>query len=112
MALMIICVSTAISGTACAVTGAGLTVRTADTLDALLFFLADVKNSAAKDQCHDGNHYEVFHGENYFFSAYSAARDLLVLLIREMITATMAATTIRPGRKPAPKEPVVTRVPI
>ena len=49
---------------------------------------------------------------NYFFSAYSAAIFLSVFWIKPKITATIPITTIRPGTKPAPKDPVVISVPI
>ena len=107
--LMGICA--AISGASGTMTGAGLAVGTADAPDPLLLFPADINNCPAQDQNNNCNHKEVLHRRNYFFRAYSAARDLFVLRIRAAITATMAATPIRPGRKPAPTEPVVIRVP-
>ena len=108
--LMVICA--AIPGASGTMSGAGLAVGTAEALDTLLLFPAEIKNCPAKDQNNNCNNKEVLHRQNHFFSAYSADRDLLVLRIRAAITATMAATTIRPGRKPAPTEPVVIRVPI
>ena len=108
--LMMMCA--AIPGASGTMSGAGLAVGTADALDTFLLFLLDVKTCTAKDQNYNCNNKEVLHRQNHFFSAYSAARDLLVLLIKKTITATMAATTIRPGRKPAPTEPVVISVPI
>jgi len=117
MALGLIACTIAASAAATALAGAGFTVGTADALHAVPLFLSDVENCEADNQCNNPNDDDVIHKtaplrENYFFSVYSAARDLLALLIWETITTTMAATTIRPGRKPAPKEPVVTRVPI
>ena len=47
---------------------------------------------------------------SYLLSAGSAS--LFTLRIRDTMMAAMAATTIRPGRKPAPKLPVVISVPI
>ena len=115
MALGSIACAVAASAAAGAISGAGFTVGTADALYPTPLFLSDVPNCEADDQCNDRNYDDVIHKTapfgNHFFSAYSAARDLLVLLIKVTITATMAATTIRPGRKPAPTEPVVIRVP-
>ena len=116
MALGLIACAVAASAAVSTLAGAGFTVGAANALYPTPLFLSDVENCEADNQCNNRNDDDVIHKtaplKNYFFSAYSAARDLLVLLIKVTITATMAATTIRPGRKPAPKEPVVTRVPI
>lgn len=45
-------------------------------------------------------------------SSYSALSFAFALTQRNTITATKTRTAIRPGRKPAPSEPVVIRVPI
>ena len=115
MALGLIACAVAASAAVGTLAGAGFTVGTADALHSAPFFLSDVPNCKADNQCNNRNYDDVIHKTapfgNHFFSAYSAARDLLVFLIKVTITATMAATTIRPGRKPAPTEPVVTRVP-
>ena len=115
MALRLIACTVAASAAVGTLAGAGFTIGTADALHSAPLFLPDIPNCEADNQCNNRNYDDVIHKTapfgNHFFSAYSAARDLLVLLIKVTITATMAATTIRPGRKPAPKEPVVTRVP-
>ena len=67
MALMLMCA--AISGASGTVSGAGLAVGTADALDTLLPFPADIKNCRAKDQSHNYNNKKVLHRQNYFFSA-------------------------------------------
>ena len=71
--LMMICA--AISGASGTMSGAGLAVGTADALDTLLPFSADIKHCAAKDQNYNCNNKEVLHRQNHFFSAYSAAKD-------------------------------------
>ena len=48
----------------------------------------------------------------YLLRAYSLDRFLSDFMHRYPITATIAATAIRPGKKPAPRAPVVIRVPI
>ena len=78
--ILILCA--AIPGASGTMSGAGLAVRTANALDAFLLFPADIKNRRAKDQNNNCNNKEVLHRQNYFFSAYSEAIDLLVLLIR------------------------------
>ena len=112
---LIACVITA-SAAASALAGAGFTIGTADALHTAPFLLSDVPNREAHNQCDNRNDDDVIHKtaplKYYFFSAYSAARFFLALLIRWTITATMARTTIRPGKKPAPRVPVVIRVPI
>ena len=77
---MVMCA--AFPGASGAMSGAGLAVGTADALDTFLLFLLDVKTCTAKDQNYNCNNKEVLHRQNHFFSAYSAARDLFVLLIR------------------------------
>ena len=116
MALGLIACAVAAFAAVGTLAGAGFTVGTADALHSAPLFLPDVANREADNQCNNPDYDDVIHKTapfgNHFFSAYSAARFLSVFLIKATITATMAATTIRPGRKPAPKEPVVTRVPI
>ena len=116
MALRLIACAIAASAAVGTLAGASFTVGAADALHSAPFFLSDVPNCKADNQCNNPDYDDVIHKTapfgNHFFSAYSAARDLLVFLIKVTITATMAATTIRPGRKPAPTEPVVIKVPI
>ena len=116
MALGLIACAVAASAAVGTLAGAGFTVGTADALYTAPLFLPDVPDCEAHNQCDNRNDDDVIHKTapfgNHFFSAYSATRELLVFLIKVTITATIAATTIRPGRKPAPTEPVVIRVPI
>lgn len=95
----------------------GATIGTADALAASLFGPMYIPGSEANDHNQNHKNNDIFHGtapqESYFaLSAYSAARFLLVFLMRYTTMAAKHATAIRPGRKPEPRVPSVTRVPI
>jgi len=47
---------TATTGT---VSGTGSCIRAADALDALLLFLADIKNGGTQDQCNESKNEEI-----------------------------------------------------
>ena len=86
MALRLIACTVAASAAVSTLAGAGFTVGTANALYPTPLFLPDVPNCEADNQCNNRNYDDVIHKTapfgNHFFSAYSAARDLLVLLIR------------------------------
>ena len=86
MALGLIACAVATSAAVGTLAGAGFTVGTADALHSAPLFLLDVPNCEADNQCNNPDYDDVIHKTapfgNHFFSAYSAARDLLVLLIR------------------------------
>ena len=116
-----------------------LTRRASDTLDALFLGLVDIRSRAADNDGNDQQYNQIGHIHDSFrqdpliglllsvrisrefnqraaFAAalrtFSAAILLSFSLIRLTITAAIAITTIRPGTKPAPTEPVVISVPI
>jgi len=64
--------------------------------------------------CHFATSYYIVNSDYaaFLFNAYSAARVLSVFFIKYTTAPAMAATAINPGRKPAPKLPVVINVPI
>ena len=86
MALGLIACAVAAFAAVGTLAGAGFTVGTADALHAAPLFLPDVPNCKADNQCNNRNYDDVIHKTapfgNHFFSAYSAAKDLLALLIR------------------------------
>ena len=113
--------------------------RTADALNALFLGLVDIRSRAADDGGNDQKHNQIGHIHDSFrqdpliglllsvrisrefnqraafaaaLRAFSAASLASFFLIRLTITAAIAITTIRPGTKPAPTEPVVISVPI
>ena len=83
----------------------------ADAFDTASFGLHQISDHDKQDDCHNCKDDEIGHrhssvlNKDYF-------RTLLPFLIRATTTTAKHATAIRPPRKPAPKEPVVTRVPI
>ena len=112
----------------CAAAGAGMTfsaafaVRTADALHTALFRLINVQPCAADDGSdhrknnqigHMLSSFRRFFNQAFFaLAASSAAARASALRIRCTRIAAIAATAIRPGKKPAPSAPVVMSVPI
>ena len=102
---------------AVAITGAGAAAAAAAAHCAPLLGFVNIADGQAQDQANHHNDNNIFHNFaflNYFaaFRAFSAASFFPVLWIRYAMIAANTATAIRPPRKPAPKEPVVIRVPI
>ena len=116
-----------------------LTRRTSNALNTLFLGLVDIRSRAANDGGNDQKHNQIGHIHDSFrqdppigillsvcilpgfnqraafaaaLRAFSAASLASFFLIRLTITAAIAITTIRPGTKPAPTEPVVISVPI
>ena len=99
----------AAAATGCAATTA---VGAADAFLATLFRLDYITGCCADNDHKTRNNNRIFH--NYFFplSAYSVLTFLSAWMHRYTTMAAITATAIKPPTKPAPKEPVVIRVPI
>lgn len=93
----------------------------ADTFCPTFLGLINIPCRRSDDHRKDRCNYEIYHINRslyvrvYFplpLRAYSAWSPLSAFLTMQTTTATITATTIRPGTKPEPTPPVVMRVPI
>lgn len=90
---------------------AAAAIRATDTLFTAFFRFDHIPDRKADDDHKHSNDNNIFH--NYLPDrAYSALTFLSDLTHRYTTMAAITATAIRPPTKPAPKEPVVIKVPI
>ena len=99
----------AISATACALWSAGFWVRTADTLLTRLFCLKYVENCAADNKDYNGYNCVI---DRIHLLILPPFPILFPLMQRKVRTAAKQRRKTSPPTKPAPRLPVVTRVPI
>ena len=97
--------------TAVALSTALFGVRATDTGFTAFLCLIQIIHDTGYDTKEYNNDYCIFH--NYLLSAYSAFSFLLVFIMRATMTATIAATAIRPPiAAPMLRVPPVTIVPM
>ena len=90
---------------------AGAAIRATHALLAAFLGTVYIEPGKTQDQYNNSNNDNIFH-RLIFIYATGAFLGAFALWHRWTITAANTATTTRPGRKPAPTDPVVTRVPI
>ena len=103
---------TAMTAAASAVSAAGLAVRAANTLGAVLFCTIDIEGGAAHDTQDNHCDEKIHHTQFPPLTAHSVFSLLSALIHRNVTMPAIATTAIRPPVKPAPNPPVVISVPI